>query len=138
MIREAALQSEQQPQSLVPVVNEADLGISALARSMPDLDRVLAGLVRRDPRTGGGLLDVGCGVGGLATYIGAKLGPDELVGVDVDPARLREAAARGVKPFMLDLNVDALPLGSGSMRLVTCFGVLAYLNLYDNTLSESA
>jgi len=138
MIREADVQSQQHPQSLIPVVNEADLGISALARSMPDLDRVLAGLVERDPRTGGGLLDVGCGVGGLATYIGAKLDLNELVGVDVDPDRLEEASARGVKPLMLDLNVDALPLESGSMRLVTCFGVLAYLSLYDNTLSESA
>jgi SAM-dependent methyltransferase len=138
MISEAVVQSQQDPRSLVPVVNEADLGISALARSMPDLDRVLAGLVRRDPRTGGGLLDVGCGVGGLATYIGAKLGLNELVGVDVDTDRLEEAAARGVKALKLDLNVDALPLQSGSMRLVTCFGVLAYLNLYDNTLSESA
>jgi SAM-dependent methyltransferase len=143
MIREAVAQS-QQPVSMMPavngeaVVNEADLGISALARSMPDLDRVLVGLVRRDSRRGGGLLDVGCGVGGLATYIGAKLGLDELVGIDVDDDRLKEAAARGVRPFNLDLNVDAFPLESGSMRLVTCFGVLAYLSLYDNALSESA
>ncbi|HEV7863996.1 MAG TPA: class I SAM-dependent methyltransferase, partial [Acidimicrobiia bacterium] len=143
MIREAVAQS-QQPVSVMPavngeaVVNEADLGISALARSMPDLDRVLVGLVRRDSRRGGGLLDVGCGVGGLATYIGAKLGLDELVGIDVDDDRLKEAAARGVRPFNLDLNVDAFPLESGSMRLVTCFGVLAYLSLYDNALSESA
>ena len=119
-------------------MNEADLGISALARSMPDLDRVLDTLVRLDPRTGGGLLDVGCGVGGLATYIGTKLGLNELVGVDVDTDRLEEACARGVKPLLLDLNAEPLPLESGSMRLVTCFGVLAYLNLYDNTLAESS
>jgi SAM-dependent methyltransferase len=143
MIRDAVVQSDQ-PLSTTPagngeaIVNEADLGISALARSMPDLDRVLDGLVRRDPRRGGGLLDVGCGVGGLATYIGAKLGLEELVGIDVDDDRLKEAAARGVRPFNLDLNVDAFPLESGSMRLVTCFGVLAYLSLYDNVLSESA
>ena len=54
MISEAALQSGQRPQTLTPVVNDADVGISALARSMPDLDRVLDGLVRLDPRTGGG------------------------------------------------------------------------------------
>ncbi|HVW34615.1 MAG TPA: class I SAM-dependent methyltransferase [Acidimicrobiia bacterium] len=119
-------------------VTDEDRGISALARSLPDLDRVVNGLVRRDPRQGGALLDLGCGMGGLAVHIGGRLGATELVGVDVDAERLKAAAARGVRPLLLDLNADELPLAAGSVRIVTCFGLLAYLHLYDHALAESA
>jgi len=142
MIREA-VESEQALAEFVPVVpggvavTAADRGISAQARSMPDLERVLDELIRRDPRREGGLLDLGCGMGALATHIGGRLGLTELTGVDLDVDRLKAAAARGVRPVILDLNTDTVPLPSGSTRLVTCFGLLAYLTLYDNALSES-
>jgi SAM-dependent methyltransferase len=103
-----------------------------------DLDRVLDRLVERDPARRGGLLDIGCGMGALAAHIGGRVGATELTGVDLDPERLKVAAARGIRPLLLDLNTDSLPLASGSKRVVTCFGVLAYLNLYDNVLAESA
>jgi SAM-dependent methyltransferase len=119
-------------------VSHDDLGISAQARSMRDLDWVLDRLVERDPARRGGLLDIGCGMGALTARIGGRLGTAELTGVDLDPERLKAAAARGIRPLLLDLNVDPLPLPSGSKRVVTCFGVLAYLNLYDNVLAESA
>jgi SAM-dependent methyltransferase len=77
-------------------------------------------------------------MGALATYIGGRLGISQLTGIDVDAERLKAAAARGVRPLLLDLNTEALPLASDSMQVVTCFGVLAYLSLYDNVLSESA
>ena len=119
-------------------VTEADLGISAQARSMRDLEWVLDRLVERDPERRGGLLDIGCGMGALTAHIGGRLGSTELTGVDLDSERLKAAAARGIRPLLLDLNVDSLPLASGTKRVVTCFGVLAYLNLYDNVLAESA
>jgi|SRR5581483_8403477 len=119
-------------------VTEADLGISAQARSMRDLEWMLDRLVERDPHRRGGLLDIGCGMGALTVHIGSRLGSTELTGVDLDPERLKAAAARGIRPLLLDLNVDPLPLASGTKRVVTCFGVLAYLNLYDNVLAESA
>ena len=119
-------------------VTAADRGISAQARSLRDLDWVIDRLIERDPRPRGGLLDLGSGMGALASHIGARLGLDELIGVDLDPERLKAAAARGVRPVILDLNTDTVPLPSGSTRLVTCFGLLAYLTLYDNALSESA
>jgi SAM-dependent methyltransferase len=143
MISEA-VEHGQDPAEFVPVlpgdvtVTAADRGISAQARSMQDLDRVLDELARRDPRRDGGLLDLGCGMGALANHIAARVGLTELNGVDLDVDRLKAAAARGVRPFLLDLNTDAVPLPSGSMRVVTCFGLLAYLNLYDNAVSESA
>jgi len=145
MIREAVDPVEQQDLAeFSPAVAQdvsvtaADRGISAQARSMRDLDRVLDGLLQRDPHCRGGLLDLGCGMGALATHIGTRLGLTQLTGVDLDVDRLKAAAARGVRPLLLDLNADPLPLPSGSMRIVTCFGLLAYLNLYDNAISESA
>jgi SAM-dependent methyltransferase len=119
-------------------VTAADEGISVQARSMRDLDWVLDRLVRRDDRRGGALLDLGSGMGALATHIGGRLGINELIGVDLDPERLKGAAARGVRPLLLDLNEDPVPLPAGSVRVATCFGLLAYLHLYDNVLSESA
>jgi SAM-dependent methyltransferase len=119
-------------------VTTDDEGISVQARSMLDLDWVLDRLLQRDGRRGGGLLDLGSGMGALASHIGARLGLEELIGVDLDPERLKGAAARGVRPLLLDLNEDPLPLPAGSVRVATCFGLLAYLNLYDNVLGESA
>jgi len=121
----------------VPEITAADRKISAQARSVRDLDRLLDRLIGSDPAPGGTLVDLGCGVGGLATYIAGRVGLTETVGVDLDGERLKAAAARGVRPLLLDLNDEPLPLADGSARVVTCFGLLAYLRLYDNTLSEA-
>lgn len=124
--------------SSVAEVAAADREISAQARAVSDLDRILDRLLRRDPIAGGTLLDLGCGRGGLATYVGRRLESTRLVGVDLDGERLKAAAARGLQPLLVDLNHESLPLPSGSVRVVTCFGLLAYLRLYDNTLSEAS
>ena len=104
---------------------------------MPELDAVLDGLARLDTIRGGTLLDLGCGMGGLANHVAHRLGLEDLFGVDLDVERLKAAAARGLRPLLLDLNQDPLPLDDGSVQVVTCFGVLAYLSLYDNVLSEA-
>jgi len=121
-----------------PVVNDDDRGISAQARSIPDLDRVLAVLARHQAPPGGTIVDLGCGMGGLANHIADRLGLDEMIGVDLDAERLKVAGARGLRPLLLDLNEDPLPLADGSVQVVSCFGLLAYLPLYDNVLSEAA
>ena len=123
---------------LQTIVTAGDRGISAQARSMPELDRVLDRLARRDPRLGGALVDLGCGMGGLAGHISGRLGLEDIIGVDVDGERLKAAASRGIRPLLLDLNEDPLPLEAGSVRVVSCFGVLAYLSLYDNVLAEAS
>jgi len=120
------------------MLDHDDLGISAQARAMPDLDRMLDQLARRSPRPIGALLDVGCGMGALTTRIGRRLGIDRLVGVDCDLDRLTTAAARGIETHSLDLEHDPIPVPSQSVGLVTCFGVLAYLSLYDHVLGEAA
>ena len=119
-------------------IDESDLGISAQARAMPDLDRMLDHLARRPDGPVGALLDVGCGMGALTVRIGRRLGIDRLVGVDCDLDRLGAAAGRGIETHAIDLEHDAIPVASGSVGLVTCFGVLAYLALYDQVLAEAA
>jgi SAM-dependent methyltransferase len=119
-------------------VAASDLGISAQARALPDLDRMLDGLARRaavPPRT---LLDIGCGMGALTRHIGGRLSVERLIGVDIDPDRLVVAAARGLETHVVELEDGTIPVPSGSVDLVTCFGVLAYLPLYDQTLAETA
>jgi SAM-dependent methyltransferase len=119
-------------------VDEDDLGISAQARALSDLDRMLDELSRRSARPVGALLDVGCGMGALTGRIGEHLGAERLIGVDCDLDRLGVAARRGIETHALDLERDAIPVASNSVGLVTCFGVLAYLSLYDQVLGESA
>jgi len=119
-------------------VDQHDLGISAQARAMPDLDRMLDQLARRSNGPIGALLDIGCGMGALTVRIGRRLGSDRLIGLDCDLDRLAAAAGRGIETHALDLEHDAFPVASGSVGLVTSFGVLAYLALYDQVLAEAA
>jgi len=119
-------------------VTDADLGISAQARAMGALDWMLDEVARRAPRPPGSLLDVGCGMGALTRRIATRLGIDDLIGIDNDADRLREAAGRGIRAYEVDLEQSDLPVPSGSVGMVTCFGVLAYLTTYDRTLSEAA
>ncbi|HEV8627892.1 MAG TPA: class I SAM-dependent methyltransferase [Acidimicrobiia bacterium] len=115
-----------------------DLGISAQARALPDLDRMLDRLSRRSTRPINGLLDLGCGMGALTRRIGDRLGIDRLIGVDCDDDRLWVANLRGIDTHTVDLEMDEIPVGTGSVGLVTCFGVLPYLCLYDQVLGETA
>jgi|SRR5581483_739792 len=127
-------------QSVQPVfdgVERDDLGISAQARAMPALDRMLDELVGRSQSISA-LVDVGCGMGALTLRIGARLGIDRLVGIDCDLDRLSTAAERGVETHAVDLETGTLPLEAGTVGLVTCFGVLAYLSLYDQVMAETA
>lgn len=115
-----------------------DLSISAQARALPDLDRMVDELNRRSTGPINGLLDLGCGMGALTRRIGDRLGIKHLVGIDNDDDRLWAASLRGIETHTADLEEDKYPLAAGSMGLVTCFGVLPYLCLYDQVLSETA
>ncbi len=52
------------------MVDHDDLGISAQARALSDLDRMLGQLARRSPNPIGALVDIGCGMGALTARIG--------------------------------------------------------------------
>lgn len=125
-------------QLLESSVDDADFGISAQARALPDLDRMLDHLSSRTDGSIGPLLDIGCGMGALTARIGQRLGADRLIGVDCDVARLDVACQRGIETHIVDLEADPIPIAGASVGLVTCFGVLAYLTLYDQVLAETA
>jgi SAM-dependent methyltransferase len=119
-------------------VTDADLAISAQARSLRDLDRMLEQVSHRLIAPPQAMLDLGCGMGALAVRVARRLGVDRIIGADYDVERLGIAAGRSIETHTVDLDRDRVPIASGSVGLVTCFGVLAYLPTYDNCLAEAA
>jgi SAM-dependent methyltransferase len=82
------------------------------------------------------LLDVGCGYGGIAASLRDALDVDEVHGVDIDPAVIDEARAKGVDAVRVDVGAAPLPYEDGAFDLLTCFGMLDYLPWYDVALRE--
>ncbi len=80
------------------------------------------------------LLEVGCGTG----LVLAKLAPHaaEAVGVDLSPAMLEHARARGLTVH--EGSATALPFGDGSFDVVCSFKVLAHVPQIEVALSEVA
>jgi len=101
--------------------------------------------VRRDrvlellPPHLGHVLDVGCGTGILAGPVLARGGT--YLGIDVSPGMIEEARARGAglsgATFRVG-NIEALPLGDGSVDQVICLAVIEYLATPDRALTEIA
>ena len=76
------------------------------------LERALSGQRAEQPRTGGRVLDYGCGSGILA-LAAAKLGASEVVAIDVDPLSL-EACAENARANGVSIRIglpQALPAG---------------------------
>ncbi|MFC7845413.1 class I SAM-dependent methyltransferase [Streptomyces sp. NPDC057382] len=81
-------------------------------------------------RTGGRVMDAGCGTGRALPPLRAAVGPSGVVlGVDVTPAMLREAvrAGRDREGALLLADVAALPLRSGSLDAVFGAGLVSHL-----------
>ena len=83
--------------------------VAAIARS--------AALIRQWVKADDVVLDIGCGVGLLATYLDTV----PIIGVDFSSALL--SAARGRLPVMLG-SVFALPIRQGAPAVVACLFVL--------------
>ncbi len=90
---------------------------AVLALVRPMLDPLLEGLPR-----GGSLLDVGCGGGQLVAAIAARRPDAVLTGVDLSPAQVARARARGAKlatrARFVEGSALALPFGDGSFDAV--------------------
>jgi 2-polyprenyl-6-hydroxyphenyl methylase/3-demethylubiquinone-9 3-methyltransferase len=92
-----------------------------------------AALVPRADRTGAVLVDLGCGGGLLAPYV-AELGYRH-VGVDLETASLRLAAAHGIRAVRAD--VRAVPLSDGCADVVTAGEILEHVPDPSTVVSEA-
>jgi ubiquinone/menaquinone biosynthesis C-methylase UbiE len=72
------------------------------------------------------VLEIGCGRGVALPELARRLGPDELVGVDVDAALLAEARDRvreaRIAATLVEGDVRDLPFETGRFDLVVDFG----------------
>ncbi len=105
---------------------QAGLEVPALVRTM------------RLPR-GGQVLEVGCGRGVALPALAQLLTPDRLVGLDVNPALLAEAAlaAHGGAELVC-ADVRAMSFPDGSFDLVIDFGTLFHIARPADALREIA
>jgi ubiquinone/menaquinone biosynthesis C-methylase UbiE len=91
---------------------------------------------------GGRILEVGCGSGAALVELSRRLRPAAIMGADVDPSLLRDAAARlqasAVDGELLHADVHALPLPDGSVDVVIDFGTCFHIPDAASALREVA
>lgn len=114
-------------------ITSNDLGRSATTLHLNDLERSVQLLVGR---VTGPLVDIGCGFGGLSVHVAQLLGVDDVWGLDIDPAVLEEASAKGVKTSCLDVSESPLPYSDDSTDFVMSLGMMDYLTSYDGLIKE--
>jgi SAM-dependent methyltransferase len=87
---------------------------------------IITSLVR--PVRGGRYLDLGCSAGLYTRGLGGELDGGEVVGIDISPSMLREAARRaraiGANPSFVRANAKNLPFLDGSFTGAVCGGTL--------------
>lgn len=82
------------------------------------------------------VLDVGCGDGAFASFIGEIVGDTELYGLDIAPEAAAKACARGVRALALDLDEEVLPFDENTFDVVICGEVIEHLYDPDHLLEE--
>jgi len=82
------------------------------------------------------MLDIGCGFGGLAAFVGRTLRISEIHGIDKDADVLGEARQKSVRTHHLDVSKSGLPYPDGHFDLIISFGMLDYLPCFDPLLQE--
>ncbi|OLC97011.1 MAG: hypothetical protein AUH86_08465 [Acidobacteria bacterium 13_1_40CM_4_58_4] len=114
-------------------ITASDFSRSTTAHMLRDLKLALeplrhAGIQR--------MLDIGCGFGGIARFVGMHLGVNDIHGLDRDLSVLAEARAKGVAAELADLAAEPLPHSDGAFDLVTSFGMLDYFADFDVVIQE--
>jgi SAM-dependent methyltransferase len=99
----------------------------------------IAGMVRLD--RGGRYLDLGCSAGLYTRGLAARLGDrGEVVGIDISPSMLKEAARRarkmGTAPSLARADAENLPFSDASFAGVVCGGSLNEFGDPARTLRE--
>jgi SAM-dependent methyltransferase len=88
--------------------------------------RIIAGFVR--PEAGGRLLDLGCSAGLYTRSLALAPGIGDVVGIDISPSMLKEAARRargiGAWPSFARADAENLPFGDASFSGAVCGGSL--------------
>jgi ubiquinone/menaquinone biosynthesis C-methylase UbiE len=88
------------------------------------------------------ILEVGCGAGVALPVLHSLCAPDLLVGVDIDAAALRSAAARTAsissRIELIRADVRMLPLPDASFDAVVDFGTCYHIARPDDALAEIA
>lgn len=103
--------------------------------------RVISDLLRPEP--GGRYLDLGCSAGLYTRNLQRELGAGgRIVGIDISPSMLREAARRarrqGVKPSFARADAENLPFADASFSGAVCGGTLNELGDPARALRETA
>lgn len=103
--------------------------------------RIISDLLRA--QSGGRYLDLGCSAGLYTRSLQRELGAGErLVGIDISPSMLKEAARRarrlGVKPSFARADGDNLPFADVSFSGAVCGGTLNELGDPARALRETA
>jgi methionine biosynthesis protein MetW len=95
-------------------------------------------VARRLLNSGNRLLDVGCWGGEGLARMEARGRFAELYGVDLIPASVEAARARGIQASVADLNQQALPFADGFFDAVTCLAVIAQVFDPERAVAELA
>jgi SAM-dependent methyltransferase len=73
------------------------------------------------------ILDIGCGRGTFALYLGQLLRAEETYGVEISPSSAEVAAQRGLKTVVLDVDREALPFEDSWFDAIFCGEVIEHL-----------
>jgi methionine biosynthesis protein MetW len=82
------------------------------------------------------LLDIGCGVGGVALYLQQALHAHEAHGVDIAQSSVEAAQRKGVRALIVDLNTEDLPYEADYFDVIFAGEVIEHLFDPDHLLKE--
>ena len=88
-----------------------------------------------DPRPGERALDLACGTGPVSDRLARRLGDRAVVGLDVNPAMVREASRRFPRRSVLRADAERLPFADRTFDVVTAGYLFKYVRL-DRFASE--
>jgi SAM-dependent methyltransferase len=77
------------------------------------------------------ILDVGCGFGGLTSFLGNMFRGEEIHGVDIDSTVHNEASSKGLIVHCLDAEVNDLPFPENYFDLILSFGFMEHIACWD-------